>query len=89
MNKTITPDKWKHFIVGMGLGLLLEYLVAQLLPAYLIIGSVIALILIMIISYGFELMSLLTKRGHYDLLDAVAGAAGGIVGIAIIILSLK
>lgn len=89
MRKTITPDKWKHFIVGMGLGLLLEYLVSELMPAYFIIGSVIALILIMTISYVFELISLLTKKGHYDLLDAVAGTIGGAVGIATIILSLK
>jgi hypothetical protein len=35
------------------------------------------------VSYGFELFSLVTGRGHHEVLDAVAAVIGGIIGMGI------
>ena len=86
MLEQIRRDKWKHFIVGVAMGLLLEALLLWLVPEWRIIGSAIVLFIIIVISYGFELTSLIIKRGHHDILDAVASIAGGVVGMAIILL---
>jgi hypothetical protein len=34
------------------------------------------------IAYGFELFSLFTGKGHYELMDAVAGVLGALIGMA-------
>lgn len=86
MLKGIQQDKWRHFIVGLAMGLLFQRLVILFFPSFLWLGSAIVLALIIILSYGFELWSLVFKRGHYDILDAVAGIVGGILGMAIIVL---
>ena len=65
------------------MGLLLEALLHFYFPSFAWIGSVIILSLIVILSYGFELTSLIFKIGHYDVFDAVAGVIGGIAGMAI------
>jgi glycopeptide antibiotics resistance protein len=83
--KKIAPDKWKHFWVGIPLGIVLQlagnYYFTQPLGAMLF-----ALIILIIICYGFELFSLITKLGHHDLLDAVAGILGGVVGICLVVI---
>ena len=81
MLKRIAPDKWKHFFVGIVIGIVLQAFTSFLLKDHLMIASVIAFILIMIISYGFELFSKFTGMGHYDFMDAVAGAIGGMLGM--------
>ena len=86
MLEKIRRDKWRHFFVGLAMGAVFEFLLLRLLPAYLVIGSAIVLILIVVISYGFELISLITKKGHYDVLDAFAGVLGGLIGTLIILL---
>ena len=86
MLEKIRRDKWKHFLVGLLMGVVFEWILLWLFPMHTAIVSILVLVLIMAISYGFELTSLLIKRGHYDILDAVAGAAGGLVGIIIILL---
>jgi hypothetical protein len=55
MLKKIAPDKWKHFFVGIGMGIVLQAFASFLLKDHLIIASIIAFTLILIISYGFEL----------------------------------
>jgi len=79
----IPADKWKHIIVGaiLGIGFPIgfRYFFAEnLLWAFA--GSLLA---IAIIGYGFEIFSLVTGLGHYDVMDAVATVAGGIGGITI------
>ena len=86
MLKVIRRDKWKHFIVGVIMGVMLQGLLVWLLPPYIIIGSVIVLIIICAISYGFELTSLIIKKGQYDIVDAVASVVGGLSGMAIVLL---
>jgi hypothetical protein len=81
MLKKIAPDKWKHFFVGIGMGIVLQAFASFLLKVHLIIASIIAFTLILIISYGFELFSKYTGIGHYDFVDAIAGAIGGVLGM--------
>jgi hypothetical protein len=81
MLKKIAPDKWKHFFVGIGMGIVLQAFASFLLKDHLIIASIIAFTLILIISYGFELFSKYTGIGHYDFVDAIAGAIGGVLGM--------
>jgi hypothetical protein len=84
--KKIEPDKWKHFYVGIGMGAVLEAFMLFLLKNHFIYATLIALLLVIIISYGFEVLSLIAKRGHYDIADAVAGIIGGILGMGMVIL---
>lgn len=79
----IAADKWKHFYVGIVIGIILHaaalfYLQLPLLQAFLI-----AFVGLVLIGYGFELFSLVTGLGHYDVMDAVATVIGGLPGIAV------
>lgn len=84
--KKIEQDKWKHFWVGIPLGVLLQVICFYSF-AYPHTAIIIAVILLILICYGFELFSLITKLGHHDLIDAVAGIVGGAVGIAVVLIS--
>jgi glycopeptide antibiotics resistance protein len=84
----IAPDKWKHFFVGILMGAALQIVMWYLMPQNCLAGILISFILVVAISYGFELFSLITKKGHYDILDAVAGIIGGVIGMGIILLFL-
>ncbi len=79
--KDIAPDKWKHFYVGIIMGAVLQTFSLYLLTAHPVIATSIAFVLVVAISYGFELFSLLTGKGHYDVMDAVAGTIGGVLGM--------
>ena len=50
-------------------------------PGQLQHASLAALLLVVAVSYGFELFSLITGKGHYDVMDAVASIIGGILGM--------
>ena len=80
--KNWEPDKWKHFWVGIPLGLFLISAPGYFIQIGFISSLLIALISLIAICYGFELVSLITGRGHYDMMDVVAGVAGGILWIA-------
>ncbi len=82
----IAPDKWKHFLVGIPMGATLQILVWYLMPGHFVAGIIISFVLVIAISYGFELFSLITKKGHYEILDAVAAIIGGVIGMGIILL---
>jgi glycopeptide antibiotics resistance protein len=82
----IAPDKWKHFIVGIGMGAFLQCFFLFLLNLSLLPATGLSLLLAIMISYGFELYSLITGRGHYEIMDAVASVIGGMVGIGIVAL---
>jgi VanZ family protein len=84
--KKIARDKWKHFFVGIAMGLVLQYLVFLLLPRHPIIGSAVALFAIIIISYAFEIYSIMISKGHYDVIDALASIIGGVIGMVVLIL---
>jgi hypothetical protein len=84
----IAPDKRKHFFVGILMGAVLQLSALYVMPQHYALGILVTFIAVVFISYGFELFSLVTKKGHYEVLDAVASVAGGIAGM-IIILVLK
>lgn len=82
----ITPDKWKHFFVGIVMGAILQIFTLYVMPLHYFLSIITSFILVIAISYGFELFSLITKKGHYDIGDAVAGIAGGFIGMVFILL---
>lgn len=78
----IGQDKWQHLVVGIVIGVLLQGFLFFLLREHVYLATAITFILILIICYGFELFSKLTGKGTYDIMDAVAGTIGGVLGMA-------
>jgi len=78
----IAPDKWKHFFVGIAMGAVLQSFFSFFLNIHLGLSILLAIIFSTVIAYGFELFSKFTGKGHYDIIDAVAGVIGAIIGIA-------
>ncbi|RYY70445.1 MAG: hypothetical protein EOO13_06555 [Chitinophagaceae bacterium] len=79
----IAPDKWKHFFVGIALGLLFHLGTIYVLGFPPFAAFLLAFIGVVIVGYGFELFSLVSGLGHYDLMDAVATVIGGLPGLAV------
>ena len=82
----LEPDKKKHFWVGMLMGAIFHILVIFFLPQNFWLSILITFILIVALCYGFELFSLITKLGHYEVMDAIAGIIGGVIGMGVILL---
>jgi glycopeptide antibiotics resistance protein len=78
----IAPDKKKHFFVGIPLGIFLQVFAQWLYPFQSVNAWLVSFVLLVIICYGFELFSLITGKGHYEIMDAVAGILGGVLGMA-------
>lgn len=78
----IARDKWKHFYVGIAMGLVLQAISIQIFHP-LKWALIICFAGIVAVSYGFEVLSLIIKRGHYEIADAVAGIIGGLIGMGI------
>ncbi|MBL7699799.1 MAG: hypothetical protein JNK79_16650 [Chitinophagaceae bacterium] len=83
MLRKIKKDKWKHFFVGIPMGVVLQLAGHWLFPGSDIMAIVSALLAVIAISFGFELFSLFSGLGHYDFYDAIASIIGGIIGMAI------
>jgi hypothetical protein len=81
----IGQDKWKHFWVGIAMGLFFQAVGMYLLPMHLYLATAISLIIVVAISYGFELYSKYTGHGHYEVLDAVAAIIGGVLGMGVVV----
>ncbi|MGN6436398.1 MAG: hypothetical protein ACTHMM_07680 [Agriterribacter sp.] len=85
MFRSIQPDKWKHFIVGIPMGSVLQIVCDWLMESQT--NAIIAAsVIVVAISYGFELFSKITGIGHYDFWDAVASAIGGMLGIGLVLI---
>lgn len=84
--RRIEADKWKHFFAGIVMGIMLQATALYLLPGEMITGIVIVLVLVVVISYGFELFSKITGKGHHDVMDAVASIIGGVLGMILFLL---
>ncbi len=82
----IAPDKRKHFFVGIVMGAVLQLLASHLLPEHFVLGIAVTFVLVIAISYGFEVLSLITGKGHYEILDAIAAIIGGVIGMGVILL---
>ena len=50
----------------------------------LALASFIVFIIVIAVSYGFELFSKITGLGHYDFIDAIASIVGGVLGMALV-----
>ncbi len=83
MWKKIASDKRKHFIAGIVVGAVLQTAAWALLPDKPVVGALLAFAGVVAISYGFELVSLITGKGHHDIMDAVASIIGGIAGMGL------
>lgn len=70
------------------MGIVLQAFALYLLPTHFLAGIIATFIVVIAISYGFEIFSLITKKGHYEILDAIAAIIGGAIGIAVILLIL-
>ncbi|MEO6730605.1 MAG: hypothetical protein ABIN01_05270 [Ferruginibacter sp.] len=79
----IEHDKKKHFFVGIPLGALLQFFLLYLFPVQSVLATVLSFSALVAICYGFELLSLITGRGHADNIDAIAGIVGGIIGMGL------
>ena len=88
MFKRIARDKWRHFNVGIIMGAFLEAFGWWLWPGNVGWISLIVLLIVIAISYGFELFSKITGKGRYDFYDAVASVIGGVIGMAAALLFL-
>ena len=67
------------------MGVVLQFFFEFLLPSNKGLAIGLAILITAVISYGFELFSLFTGKGHYDFMDAVASALGGILGMAVVV----
>ena len=81
----IAQDKWKHFWVGIAMGLLFQAVGMYLLPLHLYVATAVSFLLVVAISYGFELYSKYTGHGHYEVMDAVAAIIGGVLGMGVVV----
>jgi len=79
----IPPDKRSHFFASILIGAIFQSITAYLLPDMPFTSAIIAFILLVCVSYGFELFSLITGKGHHDIMDAVATVIGGLPGMLI------
>jgi len=86
MKYKIAADKWRHFYVGIPMGMVLQMLARWLYYPPLIHAILLALLGVIAISYGFELFSKITGLGIYDFMDAVASVIGGVLGMGIVLL---
>ena len=82
----IAPDKWKHFYAGIILGAFLQAVFMFLFDAGILASLLIVFLIVVAISYGFELFSKVTGMGHYDVMDAIASIIGGILGMGLVVL---
>lgn len=85
MFSRVKSDKWRHVIAGVPMGFLLQGLATWFIPTRPVLATAIVLLLVCAISYGFELFSKISGKGHYELADAIATVIGGVMGIAVAI----
>ncbi|MES2891090.1 MAG: hypothetical protein V4725_03735 [Bacteroidota bacterium] len=81
MSWKVEPDKIKHFVVGIPLGIVLQVVAVMIFPTQLGLAYTLSIVALVVICYGFELFSKITGKGHADHLDAIAGIIGGAIGI--------
>lgn len=85
----IQQDKVKHFVVGFFMGIILPFAGMLMLADYPIIYMAISFGIIVQVGFGFELFSLITGKGHAEIMDAVATVIGGVIGLSIYFIYLK
>ncbi|MES2882524.1 MAG: hypothetical protein V4676_10275 [Bacteroidota bacterium] len=79
----IEKDKQRHFYGGIIIGCVFQIAAMYLMPAQPVTATAIVFAAVVSISYGFELFSKFTGKGHYEMLDAIAAIVGGLVGMVL------
>lgn len=72
--------------MGIAMGVVLQALAVWIEPEKLTMATIGVFIIVVGISYGFELFSKLTGKGHYEILDAIAAIIGGTLGMGLVLL---
>jgi len=88
MYKKISRDKWKHLVVGIGMGAFLQGFFVWIFKFQPLAAGTLSFLCSIVVSYGFELFSLVMRKGHYEVMDAVASMIGASLGIGVMILVL-
>jgi hypothetical protein len=84
--KKMNWEKCKHFFIGITIGVVTQALIWWFLPPQIKLITVVSLMLIMVLNFGFDLFSKIKGKGGYELLNIAAGTIGGAVGIAVILI---
>lgn len=79
----IEKDKKRHFYGGIAMGFVFQTTAIFFMPTQPVIATAIVFAAVVVISYGFELFSKITGMGHYEMLDAIAAAIGGVLGMVL------
>ena len=85
MLNNFAMDKWKHFITGIAIGVAMQVCLWLVLPPQIKLVTLISLISLMVLNYGFDVHAK-RKKGNYEVLDAAAGTIGGVIGMTVILL---
>jgi hypothetical protein len=80
-------EKCIHFLVGISVGVAGQILIWWFIPQQIKLVTVVSLLLVMVLNYGFELYSKVRGKGSYEVLNPAAGTIGGAVGMAAILLA--
>ena len=75
--------------MGIPLGAVLQFASFYFFPLQLIFATAVSFIILLSGCYAFELYSLITGKGYYELSDVLAGVIGGMIGIGAILLLLN
>ena len=79
----LEADKWRHIIAGFFIGLVLPLMGYYIFGLPIVSNYFLSFFGLVLISYGFEVFSFVTGMGHYDLVDAIVTAIGGLPGLAL------
>jgi len=71
--------------VGIAMGAFLQLAGHWFFPYSSITAMLAAFVIVIAISYGFELFSMVSGLGRYDFYDAIASIIGGVLGMAAVI----
>ncbi len=85
MLNNLAMDKWKNFMTGIAIGVATQASLWMILPPQIKLVTLVSLIAVMVLNYGFDVYAK-RKKGNYEVLDAAAGTIGGVIGITLILL---
>ena len=85
MLNNLAIDKWKNFMTGIAIGVLTQAFLWMILPPQIKLVTLVSLIAVMVLNYGFDVYAK-RKKGNYEVLDAAAGTIGGVIGMTLILL---